>query len=81
VFVRKIVAGKVQNIFLVKDIRRGANTSGLPRGYHLSAIADLNGDGRMEIALYSAYYEGSSSDIFELSGTQFKAVLGCGCEH
>ena len=81
VLVRKIVAGKVQNIFLVKDIRRAANTAGLPRAYHLSAIADLNGDGRMEIALYSAYYEGSSSDIFELNGTKLKAVLGCGCEH
>jgi hypothetical protein len=81
VLIRKIVRGKVQNIFLVKDIRRGANEGGLPRGYHISTIADLNGDGRMEIALYSAYHEGSSSDIFELNGTKFKAVLGCGCEH
>ena len=81
VIVRKIVAGKVRNIFLVKDIRRGTDQGGLPRGYHISAIADLNGDGRMEIAMYSAYYEGSSSDIFELNGTKLTAVLGCGCEH
>jgi len=81
VIIRKIVSGKVQTIFVVKDIRRGANTSGLARGYHISAIADLNGDGRMEIALYSAYYEGSSADIFDLNGTKLTAVLGCGCEH
>jgi len=81
VIIRKIVSGKVQTIFVVKDIRRGANTSGLARGYHISAIADLNGDGRMEIALYSAYYEGSSADIFYLNGTKLMAVLGCGCEH
>ena len=81
VLIRKIVAGKVQNIFLVKDIRRGVNEGGLPRGWHVSAIADMNGDGRMEIALYSAYHEGSSSDIFELNGTKLTAVLGCGCEH
>jgi hypothetical protein len=81
VIVRKIIRGQVQNIFLVKDIRRGTNQGGLPRGYHISGIADLNGDGRMEIALYSAYYEGSSSDVFELNGTKLNAVLGCGCEH
>jgi hypothetical protein len=81
VIIRKVVRGPVQNIFLVKDIRRGTNEGGLPRGYHISAIADLNGDGRMELALYSAYYEGSSSDIFELNGTKLTPVLGCGCEH
>jgi hypothetical protein len=81
VLIRKIVKGQVQTIFVVKDIRRGANTGGLLRGYHISSIADLNGDGRMEIALYSAYYEGSSSDIFDLNGTKLTAVLGCGCEH
>ena len=81
VIVRKIIRGKVQNIFLVKDIRSGTNEGGLQRGYHISGIADLNGDGRMEIALYGAYYEGSSSDIFELNGAKLKAVLGCGCEH
>jgi hypothetical protein len=81
VIIRKIVRGQAQNIFLVKDIRHGTNEGGLPRGYHISGIADLNGDGRMEIAMYSAYYEGSSSDIFELNGTKLKAVLGCGCEH
>jgi len=81
VIIRKIVRGQVQTIFVVRDIRRGANTGGLARGYHISSIADLNGDGRMEIALYSAYYEGSSSDIFDLNGTKLTAVLGCGCEH
>ena len=81
VIIRKIVREQVQTIFVVKDIRRDANTGGLSRGYHISAIADLNGDGRMEIALYSAYYEGSSSDIYDLNGTKLTAVLGCGCEH
>jgi hypothetical protein len=81
VLIRKIVSGKVQTIFVVKDIRRGANISGLLRGYHISAIADLNGDGRMEIVLYGAYYEGSSSEILDLKGTKLTAVLGCGCEH
>jgi hypothetical protein len=81
VLVRKIVGSTVRNIFLVKDVRRTANEGGLVRGYHLSAIADLNGDGLMEIVLHSAYYEGSSSDVLEIKGTKVNAVLGCGCEH
>ena len=81
VLVRKIVGSKVRNIFLVKDIRLTANEGGLTRGYHLSAIADMNGDGSMELALYSAYYEGSATDILEIKGTKVIAVLGCGCEH
>lgn len=81
VLVRKIVGGVVRNIFIVKDIRRAANEGPLARGYHLSAIADLNGDGRMELALYSAYYEGSSTEIIEINGTKARGVLWCGCEH
>lgn len=81
VLVRKIVGNTVRNIFLVKDIRRSADNAGLTRGYHLSAIADLNGDGQMEVVLYSAYYEGSSSDVLEIRGRKVNAVLGCGCEH
>ena len=34
----------------------------------------------METAWYSAYYEGSSSGIFDLNGTKLTAVLGCGYE-
>lgn len=81
VLVRKINGAAVRDIFVVKDVRRKADEGGLPRGYHLSAIADLNGDGRMEVALYSAYYEGSSTDIFEVAGGKARSILSCGCEH
>lgn len=81
VLVRKLIGSRVRNIFLVRDVRLKENEGGLVRGYHLSAIADLNGDGRMEIALYSAYYEGSSTDVIEINGATPKGVLSCGCEH
>ena len=81
VFVRKIVGGRVRDIFVVKDVRLRENDGGLPRGYHLSAIADLNGDGVMELALYSAYFEGSSTDFIEVKGDKATGVLSCGCEH
>jgi hypothetical protein len=81
VLVRKMVNGQVRNIFLVKDVRRTANAGPLVRGYHLSAIADLNGDGVMEIVLYDAYHEGSASHVIQINGAKPMFVLECACEH
>jgi hypothetical protein len=81
VFVRKTVNGKVENIFIVKAIWLKAGTSVLPRANHLSAIADLNGDGIMELVLYNAYYEGSASDVLQVKGSKVTGVLSCSCEH
>ncbi|HSE15492.1 MAG TPA: VCBS repeat-containing protein [Pyrinomonadaceae bacterium] len=81
VLVRKIVNGQARNIFIVKDVRRAANAGPLVRGYHLSAIADLNGDGVMEIVLYDAYHEGSASHVIQINGAKPVFVLECACEH
>jgi hypothetical protein len=81
VFVRKIVGDKVQNIFIVKAVWLKANEGALPRGNHISAIADLNGDGVMEIVGYNAYHEGSASYVIELKRNIAVDVLECSCEH
>lgn len=81
VLVRKIVGESVRNIFLVKAVWLKENEGPLPRGNHISAIADLNGDGTMEIVLYSAYFEGSDSDVVQIRGTRANTVLECGCDH
>lgn len=81
VLVRKIIGEQVQNIFLVKAVWLKANEAGLPRANHLSAIADLNGDGVMELVLYNAYYEGSGSNVIQLNGSRTNSVLECSCEH
>jgi hypothetical protein len=81
VFVRKIIGGKAQNIFIVKAVWLTANEAGHPRRNHISAIADLNGDGVMEIVGYNAYHEGSSSYVTELKRNKAVAVLVCACEH
>jgi hypothetical protein len=81
VLVRKIVGEQVQNIFLVKAIWLKADEGPLPRANHLSAIADLNGDGVMELVLYSAYQEGSGSDVVQIKEAKSLGVLTCACEH
>jgi len=46
----------------------------------VTAVADLNGDGSAELALASAYYEGSGIQIYAYSASSGpEAVLGAGC--
>lgn len=77
--VRKIINGKVQNIFIGKEFYPKAKEGAVPSDNHISAIADLNGDGVMEIVTYGGYYEGSSSVIFEIKGNKATGVLDCSC--
>ncbi len=82
VIVRKSV-GKIvtdhllQGDFILKKVGFGAPTEN-----HVSAIADLNGDGKMEIVLSGSYYEGDFAGAFEMKNgkpvkiTEFE--IGCG---
>jgi hypothetical protein len=47
----------------------------------LSAVADVNGDGKMEIVFESGYYEGSSSILVEYVNDDLGPinVLSAGC--
>jgi hypothetical protein len=82
ILLRKIVAGKVQNIVVAGDFITKNIEFGAPNEYAISAIADLNGDGKMEMILHSAYYEGSGSWVMEMKGNkpvEIKALtVGCG---
>jgi hypothetical protein len=81
VLVRKTIGQQTQNIFVVKWVWLEPGGV-LARANHLSAIADLNGDGVMELVVYSAYYEGSDSDVVQLNGgNKATAPLECACEH
>jgi hypothetical protein len=42
-------------------------------------VADLNGDGRMEVALRTWYYEGAGVSVFEFDGDGVAAVMSNGC--
>lgn len=76
---RKVVGGKPQNILIGGEFYPKAIKFAAPNEYSIQAIADLNGDGRMEIVMHAAYYEGAGSEIYDLSGAKPKMVLGIGC--
>lgn len=49
--------------------------------YRLAGIADLNGDGRMELIIYDSYYEGHNFTVSEWTpdrGEQIRLSAGCG---
>lgn len=79
VLVRKIVKGKAQNLLLAGDIITKITGDEPPSEYQISAIADLNGDGRMEIVVASSYYEGDSAEVYEMKANGFVRVLVNDC--
>ncbi len=68
VILRKAVGKAVTDHLLVGDFVTKAVEFGAPTENHISAIADLNGDGKMEVVLYGFYYEGDFASAFEIKG-------------
>jgi hypothetical protein len=66
ILMRKIVGGKVQNIIVTGDFVTKKIDFGAPSKYRISSIADLNGDGKLEIVIYGAYYEGNWIEAYEM---------------
>jgi hypothetical protein len=81
VLLRKIVAGKVKNIMISEEyIKKTVNFGAVSR-FEISAILDLNGDGKMEVVVFGEYYEGSGADVYEIKADKAAPIeiLGAGC--
>lgn len=79
VLVRKIVGEDVKNILLTGDFSTKDTEFSAPNRHEISAIADLNGDGKMEIVIYGEYFEGSWSKAYEVIGETANEVLETDC--
>jgi hypothetical protein len=81
--VRKVVAGKVQTFTLSERIVTKVfdGTSGQPQvlTQFISAIADINGDGKMEIFVDDLVHEGYGVTIYTWNGKGFTKMLEWGC--
>ena len=82
VMIRKAVGRTVTDHLLEGEFHLKKIVFGAPTENHISAIADLNGDGKMEIVLYGAYYEGEFASAYEMrNGKPVKIKeleIGCG---
>ena len=50
-----------------------------PDRSRVMAIADLNGDGTMEVAIGSVYWESAGVAIYEFAGGALHEVMSSGC--
>lgn len=79
VLLRKLVRGKVKNILIGGEFYPRSVQFGAINEYEIAALADLNGDGKMELVMGSHYYEGAGSSVYEIRGAIAKEVLTSGC--
>lgn len=74
ILLRKVVDGKAKNFILSGDFVQKASNADAPAEYKISGIADLNGDGKMEIIVFARYYEGSWVEVFEMKNDNMTSV-------
>ena len=79
VILRKMIEGEWQTSILETSLAEPDSPYIL--SHSIAAIADLNGDGKMEIVVDAAYYEGSGTTAFEYINDDLgsEPVLGGGC--
>lgn len=82
VMLRKMTKDGVKDHLVDGNIfKTGQDNGGAPNRYEISSIADLNGDGKMEVVIYSEYYEGAGAGAFEMRGGKLELIKGiqAGC--
>jgi hypothetical protein len=80
VFLRKLVRGRVQNIIVDGEFYPFIKEdTGPPSQYIVSAVADVDGDGMMEVIVRSDYYEGGASTVYSIKRNKVEAMTSCGC--
>jgi hypothetical protein len=81
VFMRKVIEGEAQSAMLEETVVLGEDE--MFAGSHtVGTVADLNGDGKMEIVTNSAFFEGFSVSVWEYvnddRGPIVRLQSGCG---
>jgi hypothetical protein len=79
VIVRKMIEGEWQTAILETSLAEPDSAYVL--SHSIAAIADLNGDAKMEIVVDAAYYEGAGTTAYEYIDDDLgpEPVLGGGC--
>ena len=80
VFMQKVVQGEVQTAVVDETIIVDPEGA-FAVGFTIGSVADLSGDGKMEILLNAAYYEGLAVEVWEYASDDLGLVnvIGVGC--
>lgn len=81
VFVRSVVNEQVVTSVIAETVAEAEpGVSPFVQSHRVAAVADLNGDGVMELAVAGKYYEGASVVFYELGGDgRMHRILSSGC--
>ena len=81
IFMRKVVEGDVQTLVLGEAIVLDPGTQ-FSASFAVGAVADMSGDGKMEIIMSTGFFEGISVEVIEYVnddlGTVSQIQTGCG---
>lgn len=78
-YLRRVVEGKVKTQMLVGDFYRKSEDFNVPWSHRVTGLLDLDGDGKLEIVIHSAYYEGATTTVWKLQGSEYVKVLELAC--
>lgn len=80
VMLERVVEGKIRTRLVDGEFYPEAKADSAPNKFEIGAVLDLNGDGKIDIVVRSAYYEGDAISVYEcqLSGCMKVLSVGCG---
>ena len=79
VMIERVVDGKTKTELVDGEFYPEAKADSAPNRFEIAALLDLNGDGKIDIVLRSAYYEGDEISVYEYQPMGVKKVLSVGC--
>jgi hypothetical protein len=79
IVLRKIINGKIENMVIESNVYTQNINSVIPYLFQIANILDLDNDGKMEIIVFSEYYEGYLFIIYKMMNNKAVEVLAVGC--
>ena len=79
VCLRRLAAGKVTTELIDGEFYPKAKEANAPNIYQVSAVLDLDGDGKLEVVVESRYYEGEATTIYRCTRARITPLLTVAC--
>lgn len=80
VMVARSVNGKMETKLMAGEFYPGETKGDMPPNkFEIVALLDLNGDGKIDIVVRSAYYEGDEVSVYEYKPSGFNRALSVSC--